>query len=783
MATVFLATDLKHGRAVALKMLREPFTAALGAERFLREIAVTAQLDHPHIVPLLDSGEADGELFFVMPFVEGETLRDRLARDKQLPLDVALSITNDVLDALEYAHARGVIHRDIKPENILLAGGHARVADFGVARAVAASGGDALTGTGIALGTPTYMSPEQAAADRDVDRRSDIYAVGCVLYEMLAGQPPFSGPTVESVVRQHMVVPPRSVAQLRPSVPEGIAAAIDRALAKAPADRFESAARFAAALSASVPPSAPVARVSPAATLGPPASEIPPTPVGTPTRRSRTLAVVLALVVVAALAGGFVWKGRTTAVVERPLVAVLPFENLGGPEDAFFADGVTEEITARLARISGIRVISRTTAMRYRGTTQSLQEIARELGVQYVLEGTIRTERLANGSGQVRVTPDLVRADDDTHLWTDAYTAGLAPGEIFAVQSRIAERVAEAFNVSLLTPEVEAVRRGETADSAAYRAALLGRYQLARGTPESVREAIGHFERATTLDPRYARPFAGLAAAYSRLPFFPASWLPQPEAFARAEGAARRAVALDSSSPDAHSALGEVLAQGYWRWADAEREQRRAIALDPDHAEAHRRLSIVMAVLGQRDEALSEAERALALEPTAPAMHLEVAHRLAAFGRVDEATAKLNEALRLEPSNRLPHVNLAELAALRGDFPRMADELSQLFDLVGVGTAMGAWAGGRGPRADVVKAVEAIKSPNPALDNVRKAWLFANIGEPARALDALEQAVSARAPASVWLARFPSVIRALGKEPRFRALSAQIGFRDPPPAP
>ncbi len=780
MATVFLATDLRHGRTVAVKMLREPFAGALGAERFLREIAVTAQLDHPHVVPLLDSGEADGELFFVMPFVEGETLRDRLARDKQLPLDAALSIAHDVLDALEYAHARGVIHRDIKPENILLAGGHARVADFGVARAVAASGGDSLTGTGIALGTPTYMSPEQASADVDVDRRSDLYAVGCVLYEMLAGQPPFSGPTMESIVRQHLVVPPRSVAELRPSVPERIATAIDRALAKSPADRFESAARFAAALKESMPAAAPVASAPSAV---PPTSSASAIPVGTSTRPSRTIAVVLVVLVVAALAGVFAWKGRSPVVVERPLVAVLPFENLGGPEDAYFADGVTEEITARLARISGIRVISRTTAMRYRGTTQSLQEIARELGVQYVLEGTIRTERLANGSGQVRVTPDLVRADDDTHLWTDAYTAGLAPGEIFAVQSRIAERVAEAFNVSLLTPEVEAVRKGETADSAAYRATLLGRYQLARETPESLREAIGHFERATMLDPRYARPHAGLAAVYLRLPFFPASWLPQSEAFALAESAARRAVALDSASPDAHSALGEVLAQGYWRWADAEQEQRRAIALDPDNAEAHRRLSVVLAVLGQRQEALSEAERALALEPTAPAMHVEVANRLAAFGRVDEATAKLREALRLEPNNRLPHVNLAEFAAARGDFPRMADELSELRDLMGVGTAMRAWAGGQRPKTDVVKAVEAIKSPNPSLDNVRKAWLFATIDEPARSLDALEQAVSARAPTSVWLTRFPSVIRAIGKEPRFRALSAQIGFREPPPAP
>src|ERR1041385_2022676 len=248
MATVYLAEDLKHHRKVAVKVLRPELAAALGPERFLREIETTANLRHPHILPLYDSGEAGGFLFYVMPLVEGESLRDRLTREKQLPVDDALRIAREVADALSYAHARGVIHRDIKPENILLESGHAVVADFGIAKAVRAAGGEALTRTGMSIGTPSYMSPEQAAGEQDLDGRSDLYALACVLYEMLAGQPPFTGPTAEALVRQHMVVDAPPVTNFRPAVPSSVASALARALAKPPADRFNPVAQFSEAL-------------------------------------------------------------------------------------------------------------------------------------------------------------------------------------------------------------------------------------------------------------------------------------------------------------------------------------------------------------------------------------------------------------------------------------------------------------------------------------------------------------------------------------------------------
>jgi len=310
MATVYLADDLRHRRKVAIKVLRPELAAALGPERFLREIETTANLRHPHILPLYDSGEADGFLFYVMPLVEGESLRDRITREKQLPIDDSLAIAREVADALGYAHGRGIIHRDIKPENILLEGGHAVVADFGIARAVSAAGADKLTGTGMSIGTPSYMSPEQAGGEQGLDGRSDLYALGCVLYEMLAGQPPFTGPTVESVVHQHLMVAPPPITNLRPTVPVAIAGALARTLAKNPADRFSPAAQFVQAIA--------------------PAREPDPAPAG-PVPKSRAvpigIGVVTGLLIVAA-AGYVATRPREPDAIrlEPKRVAVATFE-------------------------------------------------------------------------------------------------------------------------------------------------------------------------------------------------------------------------------------------------------------------------------------------------------------------------------------------------------------------------------------------------------------------------------------------------------------------------
>src|SRR5438874_10374052 len=351
MATVYLAQDRKHHRQVAIKVLKPELAAALGPERFLREIDTAARLNHPHILPLHDSGEAEGFLFYVMPYVDGESLRDRLSREKQLPLGDALQIAREVADALSYAHSHDVVHRDIKPENILFEAGHAVVTDFGIARAITAAGGEKLTGTGIAVGTPAYMSPEQAAASARVDERSDIYSLGCVLYEMLAGEPPFTGPSAESIVRQHLAAAPPQVSAMRAAVPPAIDEAIVRALAKTPADRFATAAEFVVALAAPAP------RVRATG------------------RRTSRLAAGAAATLLAAAAGLFVLSRPhgTPALAGRTgqSIAVLPFVNVSGaPQEEYLSDGISEELINALSKLPQLQVVARPSSFAFKGKNE-----------------------------------------------------------------------------------------------------------------------------------------------------------------------------------------------------------------------------------------------------------------------------------------------------------------------------------------------------------------------------------------------------------------------------
>jgi serine/threonine protein kinase/tetratricopeptide (TPR) repeat protein len=607
MALVYLAEDLKHRRKVAVKVLKPEVAAAVGKDRFLREITTTANLHHPHILPLYDSGERDGFLFYVMPFVEGESLRDRVAREKQLPVPEALRLALEVADALSYAHSRGVIHRDIKPANILLESGHAVVADFGIARALDAAGGDRLTETGLAVGTPAYMSPEQAAG-ADVDARSDLYSLGCVLYEMLAGQPPFIGPTAESVVRQHLVAYAPPITQLRPAVPPEITALLARALAKTPADRFNPAAQFVEALSRS------------AASL----SERPAAP-------------------------------RAPA----KSVGVLPFASLSSdPEDEFLADGITEEIINALAQIKDLQVAARTSSFAFKGKQTSIAEVGGQLGVSAVLEGSLR-----KAGKRLRVTAQLINVADGYHLWSERYDRQL--DDIFAIQDEIAGSIAERLKVTMTGRQETGAKPSVRRDVEAYQLFLKGRHFWNQRTKAGLERAIEYFQRAVEQDDSFAPPHAGLANAYLLLGSY--NLMPLEEAHAKAKASANDALARDERLAEAHAARAQILRRERNRTGE-EAEYRRAIELNPNYATAHQWYATLLAALGRFDEAIREARRAEELDPLSHAVSVTVGIVLYISRQYEAALAQLGRALELDPGFASTHVWLANVRAELGRY-------------------------------------------------------------------------------------------------------------------
>jgi serine/threonine-protein kinase len=518
MATVYLAHDLKHDRPIALKILNLELATTPGPERFQREIRTTARLQHPHILTVLDSGDAGGLLWYSMPYVDGESLRDRLRREGQLPLDDALSITREVADALGYAHSQGIVHRDIKPGNILLGRGHALVADFGIARALqAVENTEQLTATGMAVGTPAYMAPEQAGGGM-VDARTDLYALGCVLYEMLAGEPPFTGPTAQAITIKRLTDSVPSVRRVRETVPEAVELALTRALSKIPADRFATASELAHALTAPVvitPTSAPNAAPSaPTVTAGAPTSR--------PRLRRPAGVAALALALVAVGAGAlFAWRRSRAAGADAggpTRLAVLPFENLGNPADAYFADGVTDAVRDKLAALPTLEVIASASSNQYRHTAKPPAEVGRELEVRYLLVGRVRWARAASGESRVQVRPELVDAKTGAERWGEPFEAPLT--DVFRVQADVAARVAEALGVALGSGERERLTRKPTESLAAYDAFLRGEEAsagLATLELAALQRAVGHYERAVALDSAFALAWAQLSRAHSKV--------------------------------------------------------------------------------------------------------------------------------------------------------------------------------------------------------------------------------------------------------------------------
>ncbi len=590
MATVFLATDRKHGRKVALKVLHPELAASVGHERFLREIRIVAGLTHPRILTLIDSGDADGLLYYVMPYVEGETLKDRIDREGPLPVEDAVRIGREVADALAYAHDKGVIHRDIKPSNVLFEAGHAVIADFGVARAVDAAGETEAggTATGLAVGTPTYMSPEQASGG-EIDGRADVYALGCVLWEMLTGEPAFRGPTPIAILARKVAEETPGVRTLRKSVPVELEGVVAQAMAPVAADRFASARALEQALAA--PEAAPRSR---------------------PHRRRRAPVRALAggaVLALAALAGWWFAGRPTTVEAAAPYtLAVLTPENLTGEED-YFVEGQHEALIDHLATISGLRVISRSTIASYDAGERSAREIAADLGVQGIV-----TSFLARDGDTVRIRLQLVEAEPrEALLWTGALDETIAG--LYGMYGEAARAIAAGAEVRV-TPDEEARLGGERRiDPATYEAYLRGMHLVQKGSPQEVAEGLSLLHGVTDENPTDAMAWAGLALGYAAVGHGPN---PTPDVWTRARAAAERAVRLDSTLAEAWSALGDVRFYADWDWEGAEAAFRRANELNPSIPMNHFHYAWLLLVLNRYEEAVAEHELAKSLDPFTP---------------------------------------------------------------------------------------------------------------------------------------------------------------------
>jgi serine/threonine-protein kinase len=653
MATVYLAQDLKHDRPVALKVLHPELAASLGPERFLREIKLAARLQHPHIMTVLDSGESGGHLWFTMPYIEGESLRDRLTRERQLPIADAVRLTREAALALDFAHRQGVVHRDIKPENILLVDGQALVADFGIARAIERGGGPQLTETGVSIGTPAYMSPEQSVGDKSLDARTDIYSLGTVLYEMLAGETPFSAPTAQAMIARRITETPRPLQLVRETVPDAVAQAVARALAKAPADRFATAAEFARALD----PATPSAPVRAAAEEDRPRAPAATTTVATASSRPallrRPLALALSLGFLLGLGVLFGWiRSRGGAEPHGPgtvkLLAVIPFENLGSADDEYFADGITDEVRGKLATLPGLQVIAGSSAGQYKRSTKSPQQIAQELGVQYLLIGKIRWEKSAGGQSRVRVSPELVQVAGGaapTTKWQEPFDASLT--DVFQVQADIAGRVARALDVALGAGAQQQLAEKPTQNLAAYDVYLKGVEAYNAGaTPATLRQAMGYFEQAVALDTAFAPAWARLSQAGSLLNGAAA---PSPAIAARSRQAAELALALAPDRPEGHVALGDYYRRNDQDMVRALEAYERGQRLAPSNAELLRGAGLAEQGLGRWDASLAHLQQALKLDPRSAATARVLATALVFMRRPREAREAADRALAIAP--------------------------------------------------------------------------------------------------------------------------------------
>ncbi|HEX5386844.1 MAG TPA: protein kinase [Gemmatimonadales bacterium] len=779
MSRVFIAHEKALGRKVVVKLLPPELAASVNLERFRREILLAAGLQHPCIVPLLAAGEMDGLPYLTMPLVVGESLRARLSRNGAIEIPDAVRILRDIGSALTYAHEHGVVHRDIKPDNVLLSGGFALITDFGVAKAVTAaagSGAAGLTSTGLAIGTPAYMAPEQVVADTNCDHRVDLYAFGMMGYEMIAGQHPFGGRPPRSLLAAQVMEVPPPLGSVCPETPSELAELIGRCLAKEPADRPQSAAGIMAALdrvdaagrsARSIRPPGVRSAVGPAVGLETPPAVSSPSP-APPTLPRTTVSRPTGRMT----SGGS--RRRSGARKERPIdsLAILPFLNASAnPDDEFLSDGIAETIINKLSRIPGLRVAARSVVFRYKDRDVDPMAAAKDMRVRAFVSG-----RVIHRGDALVVKVELVDTQSGSQLWGDQYNRPFA--DIFAVQEEMAAEISRALQLQLTSEDKRQLGKRETQNAAAYQAYLKGRYYWNQRTIEPLRLANRYFHEAIAADPAYAIAYAGLSDTYSVLGYYGAE---RPrDASPRARAAALRALEIDPQLAEAHASMAFVQLFYERDYAGAGRELERAMELDPGYATAHQWYGWYLLIMRRFEESVASFERALERDPLSLIINDHYAYGLGLAGRWDDAIEQCRKTTELSPVFPLVFWRLGWIYAELGRYEeaivayrRCVEGTRGLVALGDLGQAYGL-AGQRGEARGVLARLEEM-SRTTYTSPLCSAIAHSGIGEDDAAFADLERAYDDRASdlSRLDLLHWPDSMRT---DARFASLLTRLGL-------
>ena len=765
MSRVFLADEAALGRRVVVKLLPAELMGGVSIARFHREIALAARLQHPHLVPLLAAGEVDGQPYYTMPFVEGESLRARLSHG-ELPIAETISILRDVARALEYAHGKGVTHRDIKPDNVLLAGRSAVVTDLGVAKAIsdAAATSGTMTSAGVALGTPTYMAPEQASADPATDHRADIYAFGMMAYEMLAGHAPFAGRSMQAVLAAHAVEVPTDIAVVRPATPTRLAELVMRCMAKKPGDRPQTAADVADQLEAIASP----ADSSAARTV----SGATPAAVGS----RRGIMIAAGLLLVAAIGATVFWRSRGGASAEAiRSIAVLPFENKSGDTTFdYLQDGVTDHVRDALNAIPELTVKARSSSQQMKG--RDAREIGSKLGVGVVLQGAV-----SGSSTRLHVTAELVRTTDDAALWSATFEG--RPNELLGMQDTITRAVAGKLRIAsgASAAGITAHRARGTADPEAYDLLLRGRYAWDR---TELTRAEMFFRQALVRDPNFARARAYLAVAQAALPLVGVGPLDSIDTEVRRNAAA--ALAVDSTVIEAYIAESNAIGNDL-HFAESIPPLERAMKLDSNYVDLLNIYGLTLAAVGRVTEAVAALRRAHERDPLAVSGMGIYGYTLALSGRLNEGIDQVRGALALDPNEVILNRELGYLLGFAGqpDSALAHFEKAYRIDSTNFGgrsnlifgyALTGRWSDARRERA-LLERSRGGHSTN--YEHMTSDLAF---GDYDKAMSDLERSVDAREPL-LWITSVACdpTFDPLKSDARFNRVMARLGASPCPP--